>query len=130
MDAKKEDTDVKTAPEAPAMHTGEQEPGGPGRRTRNTTLRWGIPMNRSQVVKETTHAAQRTKRAHRQTRAKWPRTPHTQYNTPSKRTRKQEPRGPRHRTRNTTHRAYALVNRSQVAQDNAHATQRTKRAGR
>ena len=37
-------------------------------------------------------------------------------------------RGPGHRARKATHRASAPVNRSQVAQDTAHATQHTERA--
>ena len=71
---------------------------------------------------------QQTERAHRCTGAKWPRTPHTHNNTPSGHTSEQEPSGPGHRTRNTTHRAGTPVNRSQVAQDTAHAKQHTERA--
>ena len=63
-------------------------------------------------------------------RAKWPRTPHTQHNTPSGHTVEQEPSGPGHRTRKTTHRAGTPVNESQVAQDTAHATQPAERAHR
>ena len=74
--------------------------------------------------------AQHTERAHRCTRAKRPRTPYTQHNPLSGRTGAQEPSGPGHRTRNTTHRAGAPVNRSQVAQDTAHAKQHTQRAHR
>ena len=39
-------------------------------------------------------------------------------------------KGPRHRTRNTTHRLGTLVNRSQEAQDTAHTAQHTERAHR
>ena len=39
--------------------------------------------------------------------------------------RPKHPCGPRHRTGDTTHRACTAVNRSQVAQDTAHAAQRT-----
>ena len=45
-------------------------------------------------------------------------------------TGEREPSGPGHRTRNTTHRASTPVNRSQVAQDTADATQQTARAHR
>ena len=51
-------------------------------------------------------------------------------NAPSGHTGEQEPSGPRHRTRHTTHRAGTPVNRSQVAQDTAQAKQRTERAHR
>ena len=53
-----------------------------------------------------------------------------QHNTQSGHTGEQEPSDPGHRTRNTTHRAGTLVNRSQVAQDTAHAKQGTERAHR
>ena len=43
-------------------------------------------------------------------------------------TGEQEPRGPGHRTSNTTHRASTPVNRSQLAQDTADAPQQTARA--
>ena len=80
----------------------------------------------AQVPQDTAHALQRTERAQWQTGAKWTRTPHTQHNRPSKHTGEQEPSGPGHRTRNTTHRTNTPVNRSQVPQDIAHATQRTE----
>ena len=64
-------------------------------------------------------------------------------NTPSGHTGKQEPSGPGHRTRKATHQAGpghgtrhtahtagTPVNRSQVAQDTAHATQHAERAHR
>ena len=70
--------------------------------------------------------AQHTERAHRCTRAKRPRTPYTQHNPTSGRTGEQEPRGPGHRTRKTTHRAGTPVNRSQGARDTAQAKQRTQ----
>ena len=113
---------------APSRHIGEQEPSGPGHRTRNTTHRAGTLANRSQVAQDTAHATQCTERAHPRTGAKWPRTPHTKHNAPSEHTGEQEPSGPGHRTGNTTHPASTPVNRSQVAQDTAHATQRTERA--
>ena len=53
-----------------------------------------------------------------------------QQNAPSEQTGEQEPSGPGHRIRNTTHRAGTPVNRSQVAQDTAHATEYAKRAHR
>ena len=46
-------------------HTGEQEPSGPGHRSRNTTHRAGTPVNRSQVAQDTAHATQHTEPAHR-----------------------------------------------------------------
>ena len=49
----------------PSGHTGEQEPGGPGHRTRDTTRRAGTPVNRSQEAQDTAHAKQHTERAHR-----------------------------------------------------------------
>ena len=74
--------------------------------------------------------AQHTEQTHRCTRAKRPRTPYTQHNPRSGRTGEQEPSGPGHRTRNTTHRASTPVNGSQVAQETAHAKQHTERAHR
>ena len=107
----------------PSRHTGEQEPSGPGHRTRNTTHRAGTPVNRSQVAQKTAHTTQRTEWAHRGTAAKLSRTPHTQHNTAGEHTGEQEPSGPGHRTRNATYRVGTPVNRSQVAQDTAHAPQ-------
>ena len=59
----------------PSEHTGEQEPGapghrtrvrcGPGRRTRETTHRAGTPVNRSQEAQDIAHAKQHAERAHR-----------------------------------------------------------------
>ena len=72
------------------------------------------------MARDTAHATQHTEQAHRTTGAKWPKTPHTQHNTPSEHTGEQEPSGPGHRRRNTTNRAGTLVNRSQAAQDTAH----------
>ena len=46
------------------VHTGEQEPGGPGRRTRNTTHRACRPVNRSQEAQDAVHATPHTERAH------------------------------------------------------------------
>ena len=82
------------------------------------------------MAQDTANATQHTERAHRGTGAKWPRTPHTQSNTPSGRTGEQESSGPGHRTGKATHPAGAPVNGSQVAQDTAHATQQTARAHR
>ena len=82
------------------------------------------------MAQDTAHAKQRSKRAHQCTGAKWARTPHTQNNIPSGRTGKQEPSGPGHGTGNTARRAGTPVNRSQVAQDTAHATQHAERAQR
>ena len=82
------------------------------------------------MAQDTAHATQHTGRAHRRTGAKWPRTLHTQHNTPSEHTGEQKPRGPGHRTRKATHQAGAPVKRSQVAQDTAPATQHTQRAYR
>ena len=82
------------------------------------------------MAQDTAQATQRTGLAHRRTGAKWPRTPHTRSNTPSGRTGEQEPSGPGHRTRNIPHRAGTPVNRNQVAQATAHATQHTERAHR
>ena len=68
---------------APSEPAGEQEPSGPGHRTRNTTLRARTFVNRSQVAQDTAEATRHTERAHRWTGAKWPRTPRTQHNAPS-----------------------------------------------
>ena len=108
----------------------EQEPSGPGHPTHITTHRASTQVNSSQVARDTAHAKQRTKRAHRRTGAEWPGTPHTQHHTPSGHTCEQELSAPEHRTRDTTHRAGTPVNRSPVAQDTAHATQRTEQAHR
>ena len=67
------------------------------------------------MAEDTAYAKQRTERADRWTGAKWPRTPHKQHNKPRGHTSEQEPSGPGHRTRKATHRAGALVNRSEVA---------------
>ena len=87
-------------------------------------------MNRSQVAEDTAHAKQRTERAHQSTGAKWPRTPHTQHYTPSRHTAEQEASSPGHRISKTTHRAGTPVNRCQVDQEAADATQRTEQAHR
>ena len=57
-------------------------------------------------------------------------TQHTRRNPRNWHTGEQEPIGPGHRTRNKKNRANTLVNRSQLAQDTAHATQHTERAHR
>ena len=49
-------------------------------------------------------------------------------NTPSRHTSEQEPSGSGHRTSKTKHGAGTPVNRSQMAQDTAHAKQHTERA--
>ena len=82
------------------------------------------------MAQDSAQATQRTERQHRLTGATRPRTLDRQHNAPNQHTGKQEPRGPGHRKGNTTHRASTPVNRSQVAQDTAHATQCTKRAHR
>ena len=46
-------------------HTGEQEPSGPGHRTRKATHQAGTPVNRSKVAKDTAQAKQHADRAHR-----------------------------------------------------------------
>ena len=46
------------------------------------------------MAKYTVHAKQPTERAHRWAGAKWPRTPHTQHNTPRWHTGEQQPSGP------------------------------------
>ena len=103
------------------------------------------------MAQDTADARQCDERAHRCTGAKWPRTLHTQHNTPSGHTAaqqargrgdctrdtthpggtpaEQEPSGPGQRTRNATQRTGTPVNRSQVAQDTAHtcATGATER---
>ena len=93
---------------APRGRTGEQEPGGPGHRTNNTTQRACAPVNRSQVA----------------------RIPHIQHDPLSRHTGEREPSGPGHRTLNTTNHAGTPGNRSQVAQDTAHAKQHIERAHR
>ena len=47
------------------VHTGEQEPGGPGRGTRDTTRRACTPVNRSRGAQDTVHTTPHTERAHR-----------------------------------------------------------------
>ena len=46
-------------------HAGEQEPGGPGNRARNTTHRACTAVNRSQEAQDAVHATPHTERAHR-----------------------------------------------------------------
>ena len=82
------------------------------------------------MAQDTAPAKQHTEGAHRSTGAKWPRTPHTQHNTPSGHTSEQEASGPGHRTSKATQRAGTSMNRSQLAQDTAHATQHTEQAHR
>ena len=55
---------------------------------------------------------------------------HTQCKALSEYTGDQEPSGPGHCARDTTHRVGTPVNRSQVAKDTADATQSTERAHR
>ena len=88
----------------PREHTDEQEPSGPGHRTRDRTHRAGTLVSRIQVAQDTAQ----------------------QHSTPSVRTGEQEPTGPGHRTCDTSHRRRTPVNRSQVAQDTAHVTERTE----
>ena len=82
------------------------------------------------MAQDTAQATRHTERAHRWTGAKWPRTPPTQRNAMSEHTGKQEPSGPGHRARNTTHGASTPVNRSQVAQDTAHTAPHTEQTHR
>ena len=49
----------------PSVHTAEQEPTGPGHRTRNTTRRAWTPLSSSQVAQDRSHATQHAERAHR-----------------------------------------------------------------
>ena len=49
---------------APSGHPGEQEPSGPGHRTRTAFHRVSSAENRSQVAQDTVDATQRTERAH------------------------------------------------------------------
>ena len=56
--------DTAHAKQHTERRTAEQEPSGPGHRTRNTTHRAGTPVNRSQVAQDTAHAKQHTERAH------------------------------------------------------------------
>ena len=72
------------------------------------------------MAQDTTHATQRTQRAHRLTGAKGPGTPHTQNTTWSGPTGEQEPSGPGHRRHNTTNHASTPVHRSQEARDTTH----------
>ena len=58
-------------------------------------------MNKSQLVKDTTEATQHTERAHWSAGAKWPRTLHTQSNTPSGHTGERKPSGQGHWTDST-----------------------------
>ena len=50
---------------APSEHTAEQQPSGPGHCTRNTTHQAGIPLNKSQVAKDTAQTTQHGERPHR-----------------------------------------------------------------
>ena len=88
------------------------------------------PVNRIQVAEHIARPIQHGEQAHCRTGAKWPRTPHTQHNTPSGHTGEQEPRDQGHRTPNRTHRAGTPVNRSQVFKDTAHAKHHTEPADR
>ena len=48
-----------------SRHTGEQEPRGPGHRTHNTKHLANTPGDNSQVAQDTARALQCTERAHR-----------------------------------------------------------------
>ena len=136
-------------PSALSEHPGEQQRSGPGHRTRNATHRAGTPVNRGQVTKDTAHATQHLGWAHRYTGTRWPRlrtcnqahrvstpvnkshvsqAPHKQHTAPSGHRGQQEPSHPGHHTRNTAPWSGTPLNRNQVAQDTAHATQRIERA--
>ena len=82
------------------------------------------------MAEDSARATPHTEQAHRRTGAKYFRTPHTQHHTAGGHTSEQEPSLPPHGRRNTTQRAHTPVNRSGVAKDTAHATQRTERAHR
>ena len=60
----------------PSGHTGEQEPSGPGHRTRKATHRARTPVNRSQVAQDTAHTCTR-RAAEGQERANTPWVSHT-----------------------------------------------------
>ena len=57
--------DTANTVKAPSGHTSEQEPSGPGHRTRKATDRAGTQVNRSRVAQDTAHAKQHTEWAHR-----------------------------------------------------------------
>ena len=82
------------------------------------------------MAQDAAHTTHYTEHTYRRTGTKRPRTPHAQHNAPSEHNGEEEPSGQGHRTRNTTHRAGAPMNRSQVAQNAAHAAQHTERAHR
>ena len=82
------------------------------------------------MAQDTAQATQQGERTLQRTGAKWPRTPYRQHTAPSEHTGEQQQSGPGQSTRNRTHRAGAAVNRSQVAQDTAQATQGTEQAHR
>ena len=52
-----------TQQNAPSEHTGQQEPSGPGHRTRNTAHGVGTPVYMGEVAKKTGQATQRSERA-------------------------------------------------------------------
>ena len=52
--------DTVTHHHTQSVHTGQQEPGGPGHRTHNTAQRACTPVNRSQAAKDTAHATPHT----------------------------------------------------------------------
>ena len=82
------------------------------------------------MAQHTAHASERTEQTQQWTGAQWPRTTHTQRNPPSGHTGEKEPSGLGHCTHSTAHRAGIPVYTSHVAQDTAHATQRTQRPQR
>ena len=61
---KPETSNPHTQSNALSGHTGEQEPSGPGHRTRNTAHRAGTQVNRSQLAKDTAPSKQHTEGAH------------------------------------------------------------------
>ena len=76
------------------------------------------------MAQDMAHATQHTKLAQRGTRAKWPGTLQTQYNTPSEHAGEQEPSSLGHRTHSTTHRGCAPGN----SKHECSHTERTRRA--
>ena len=86
---------------------------------------YAAPAGYEQPPSRLTDCAPRSNTPHTQHRTRNP-----QHNTPRAHTGEQEPSGPGHRTPNTTHRAGTPVNRSELAQDTAHATEHTRPAHR
>ena len=82
------------------------------------------------MAKDMPHTTQHTARAHRCKGAKWPRTMHTQHNTPSQQNGEQKPSSSGRRTHSTTHPACATVSRGQGSEDTAQTTQHAEHTNR